>query len=114
MPRTEAQEFLLTECLVRRSRGSGPGGQHRNKTESRIELVHQPTGITVVCDDTRSQHRNLDLALERLERRIEESLRVATPRVIRTKRLRRVQQGILLRKRQRSETKRLRRKPERD
>lgn len=114
MPRTEKQEQLLKECTVFRTRGSGPGGQHRNKTESRIELVHRPTGLKVVSDDSRSQHRNLEIALERLQRRIDEAARVETPRIMRIRRLRGVQKRILENKRHRSETKRLRRRPEGD
>jgi protein subunit release factor B len=104
---------LLKDCRVRRSRGSGPGGQHRNVTESRVELLHGPSGLRVVCDETRSQHQNLELALERLKARLEEAARVPTPRVARVKRLRRVQERILGEKRRRGELKRQRR-PTRD
>lgn len=100
---------LLRQCLVRRSRGSGPGGQHRNVTESRVDLLHLPSGLRVVCDETRSQHRNLELALARLQARLEEAARVVLPRVVRQHRLRRVQERILADKRRRGEVKRQRR-----
>lgn len=47
-------------------RGSGPGGQKRNKTSSAVRAVHDATGLTSVCDDTRSQPRNRELAERRL------------------------------------------------
>lgn len=49
-----------------RSRGSGAGGQHRNKTESAVDLTHVPTGTTVHCESERSLHRNEAIALARL------------------------------------------------
>lgn len=104
-------DLLLKDCLVRRSRGSGPGGQHRNVTESRVDLLHLPSGLRVVCDETRSQHQNLQLALMRLALKLEEAARVVTPRVTRVKRLRRVQERILGEKRRHSELKRHRRGP---
>ena len=54
------------ELLWRRSRGSGAGGQHRNKTESAVDLVHVPTGLTVHCESERSVHRNNAIALSRM------------------------------------------------
>ncbi len=105
---------LLAECRVRRSRGGGPGGQHRNVTESRVELLHLPTGLRVVCDDTRSQHRNLARALEVLEQRLVELRRERKSRVLRRRRLRRIQERILGEKRRRGELKRLRRRPGED
>lgn len=50
-------------------RGSGPGGQHRNKTESCVRLRHNPTGIDVRID-MRSQHRSRALAKAVLEDRV--------------------------------------------
>lgn len=44
-------------------RGSGPGGQHRNTTDSTVDLIHKPTGIKVTAD-SRSQHQNKITALE--------------------------------------------------
>lgn len=54
-------------------RGSGPGGQHRNKTESAVQLVHRPSGISVRCETEKSQHRNRQMALEQLRARLWES-----------------------------------------
>ena len=50
----------------RRSRGAGAGGQHRNKPESAVDLVHVPTGTTVHCESERSVHRNNAIALARM------------------------------------------------
>ncbi|MFN0062953.1 MAG: peptide chain release factor-like protein [Myxococcaceae bacterium] len=45
---------------------SGPGGQHRNKTESGVRLTHAPTGISVSATERRSQAQNRGVALARL------------------------------------------------
>jgi len=57
---------LLAECLETFFVGGGPGGQHRNKTESAVRLVHRPTGLAVTATERRSQAQNRAAALERL------------------------------------------------
>ncbi len=57
---------LLSECDESFFVGSGPGGQHRNKTESAVRLVHRPTGVGVTATERRSQARNRAEALDRL------------------------------------------------
>lgn len=57
------------------ARGSGPGGQHRNKTESAVTARHIPTGIEAHCEDSRSQWSNKERALEELQRRLDAGLR---------------------------------------
>jgi protein subunit release factor B len=55
------------------SRSSGPGGQHVNKVSTAVTLVHRPSGISVTVQETRSQYRNRQLAMNRLITRIEET-----------------------------------------
>lgn len=51
------------------SRGTGPGGQHKNKTDTAVQLKHKPTGM-IVRIDSRSQSSNKDLALETLRAKL--------------------------------------------
>lgn len=61
---TDAQ--LLAQCDVDTYRASGPGGQKRNKTSSAVRLRHGPTGLSVIAEESRSQHENKAKALRRI------------------------------------------------
>jgi ribosome-associated protein len=69
-PYSTDRALLEREVLVDVFRASGPGGQHVNKTESALRLTHPPSGVVVVVQDTRSQHRNREIAFERLIERL--------------------------------------------
>jgi ribosome-associated protein len=62
---------LLAECQVDVFVGTGPGGQHRNKTESAVRLHHSRTGTVVTATERRSQLQNRGAALARLRERLE-------------------------------------------
>jgi protein subunit release factor B len=64
------QAALLAECEETFFIASGPGGQHRNKTESGVRLAHPPTGLVVTATERRSQAQNRGEALVRLRERL--------------------------------------------
>jgi ribosome-associated protein len=120
----------LDEVEVRATRSSGPGGQHANVTASRIEAsfdVRTSSALTdeqkqrvmsrcgpvvrAVAQDTRSQRRNRELALDRLAGRIAGALAVRRPRKP-TRPTRGAKERRLDQKRRRGETKRMRGRPE--
>jgi hypothetical protein len=68
---------LLAECDVDTYRASGPGGQKRNKTESAVRLRHRPSGLSVIAEESRSQHENRARAVRRLRRLL--ALRLRQP-----------------------------------
>ena len=122
----------LREVTVRATRSSGPGGQHANVTDSRIEAVFDVRAsaslsegqrarlleslgpmVRAIAQEERSQARNRVRALERLERRLGDALRPAAPRVP-TRTPPRAKRQRLADKQRRADAKRSRRPPERE
>jgi ribosome-associated protein len=129
MPIGHGAAIPLPEVELRTSRSSGPGGQHANVTASRVEAIfdvaasgalseEQKRRITARCgpvvrataQDTRSQARNRELALERLRSRLASALTVQRPRRA-TKPTGASRRRRLEGKRRRAEVKRARRRP---
>ena len=76
---TEAQVRLdFKDLEFKACRGSGAGGQHRNTTDSAVQLTHKPSGIQVRCEGERSQHQNKDAAIRLLKARLLEFKRNAS------------------------------------
>jgi ribosome-associated protein len=132
MPVTRGVALPLSEVELRASRSSGPGGQHANVTASRIEAVldvRETTAlsdeqkrrvmarcgprIVAVAQDTRSQARNRELALERLRARLASALAVQRKRTP-TRPTRGAKERRLDSKRRAGERKRARRRPPSD
>lgn len=76
-PVCQDDDTLLRQCTLRFLRSSGPGGQHRNKTESAVVLHHTPTGVEGQASERRSQADNRQMALKRL--RVNLALQVRSP-----------------------------------
>ena len=72
-------DALLRQCREETYRGSGPGGQHRNKTDSAVRLTVMEGAVTASCADHRSQHRNRSEALRRLRTALALDIRLPVP-----------------------------------
>jgi protein subunit release factor A len=75
------REVLEREVEIQVFRASGPGGQHVNRTESALRIVHPPSGVVVIAQDSPSQARNRETAFRRLAERLERLNRVPKKRV---------------------------------
>jgi ribosome-associated protein len=132
MPVTRSLSIPLAEIELRVSRSSGPGGQHANTSETRVEArfdVKASTALSsaqkrrvsaragpivrAIAQDERSQSRNRELALERLAERLRTALRVERKRVP-TRPSPASRERRLDEKRRRARTKRLRRSADDD
>lgn len=65
-------EVKRTDLKIEYTRGTGAGGQHKNKTETCCEITHLPTGIKERCQDSRSKSTNYETALKRVTKRVED------------------------------------------
>lgn len=67
-------ELMIDDLIIQTSKSSGAGGQHINKTESAVKIIHVPTGIFAECQDERSQLKNKERAMELLKKKITQKL----------------------------------------
>lgn len=72
LPEVEDVEVEINpaDLIIETCKSSGAGGQHVNKTESAIRLIHKPTGIVIECQDERSQFKNRDKAMKLLRTKL--------------------------------------------
>ena len=78
-PAALAEADLLKQCKIGRGRGSGPGGQHRNKVETEVTITHLPTGLIARAGERRSAEENRQVAVTRVRLRLATEVRHPVP-----------------------------------
>lgn len=69
------QKINRKEFDIKYTRGTGPGGQHKNKVETCVIITHIKSGLQEKCEDTRSKSKNEEIAYQRLIKRINEAIK---------------------------------------
>jgi len=87
-------EIRDSDIKIEFYRASGPGGQHRNVTDSAVRIRHLPTGVVAQASESRSQAQNREVAMERLrialekrERKVKKRIATRVPKKAREERL---------------------------
>ena len=78
-PATISEEELLKQCAIGKGRASGPGGQNRNKVETKVMLTHTPTGVMAHASERRSSLENKRVATFRLRLNLATHIRCPVP-----------------------------------
>jgi ribosome-associated protein len=104
-------EIKESDIRIEFYRGSGPGGQHRNVTDSAVRIRHIPSGIVAQASESRSQAQNREVAMLRLKAALEKRERKAKKRIA-TKVPKRTKEKRLTEKKMVSQKKRLRSTPD--
>jgi len=78
-PATLDEAALLRQCRLGKGRGSGPGGQHRNKVETLVSVSHVPTGLETHAGERRSAVENRQVAIRRMRLLLAVKVRAPVP-----------------------------------
>jgi len=78
-PAAKPVDVLMKECTLTRGRASGPGGQHRNKVETHITILHKPSGVEGQAGERRLAKENQSVAMKRLRLNLAIQIRLEVP-----------------------------------